>query len=189
MEEADVKEKANWKTTPEIKTEFFDNYETHLWEYVHRDILHSMEKRLTDVADIHHTINTSRIRRLVLRVGRRFGQGTGRGRSWSQRWDGLLLKESISRVREVFKEPVKNSHWNRTMSQQLSFVVKSVSTPDLWSVVMTPDVLSRPMTPYLWPHDPRILTRIWIKHIHLWPLTSCMHAYSSWPYNGHPYSM
>ena len=30
MEEADVKEKANWKTAPEIKTEFFDNYETHL---------------------------------------------------------------------------------------------------------------------------------------------------------------
>ena len=33
MEETDAKEKAHWKTTPEIKTEFFNNYETHLWEY------------------------------------------------------------------------------------------------------------------------------------------------------------
>ena len=63
MEEADAREKANWKTTPEIKTEFFDNYETHLWEYktlefndVHRDILHTMEDRLTDGVDIHHAI-------------------------------------------------------------------------------------------------------------------------------------
>ena len=63
MGEADAKEKAQWKTTPEIKTEFFDNYETHLWEYktlefndVHRDILHTMEKRLTDGVDIHHAI-------------------------------------------------------------------------------------------------------------------------------------
>ena len=63
MEEADAKEKAHWKTTPEIKSEFFDNYETHLWEYktlefnhVHRDILHTMDKRLTDGVNIHHAI-------------------------------------------------------------------------------------------------------------------------------------
>ena len=63
MEEADAKEKAHWKTTPEIKSEFFDNYETHLWEYktlefnhVHRDILHTMDKRLTDWVNIHHAI-------------------------------------------------------------------------------------------------------------------------------------
>ena len=63
MEEADAKEKAHWKTTPEIKTEFFNNYEMHLWEYktlefnhVHRDILHTMEKRLTDGVDIRHAI-------------------------------------------------------------------------------------------------------------------------------------
>ena len=63
MEEADTKEKAHWKTTPEIKSEFFDNYETHLWEYktlefnhVHRDILHTMDKRLTDGVNIHHAI-------------------------------------------------------------------------------------------------------------------------------------
>ena len=63
MEEADAKEKAHWKTTPEIKTEFFNNYETHLWEYktlefnhVHRDILHTTEKRLTDGVDIRHAI-------------------------------------------------------------------------------------------------------------------------------------
>ena len=63
MEEADAKEKVHWKTTPEIKTEFFNNYETHPWEYktlefnhVHRDILHTMEKRLTDGVDIRHAI-------------------------------------------------------------------------------------------------------------------------------------
>ena len=63
MGEADAKEKAHWKTTPEIKSEFFDNYETHLWEYktlefnhVHRDILHTMDKRLTDGVNIHHAI-------------------------------------------------------------------------------------------------------------------------------------
>ena len=63
MEEADAKEKAHWKTTPEIKSEFFDNYETHLWEYktlefnhVHRDILHTMDKRLTDGVNIHHAV-------------------------------------------------------------------------------------------------------------------------------------
>ena len=63
MEEADAKEKAHWKTTPEIKSEFFNNYETHLWEYkslefnhVHRDILHTMDKRLTDGVNIHHAI-------------------------------------------------------------------------------------------------------------------------------------
>ena len=63
MGEADAKEKARWKTTPEIKTEFFDNYERHLWEYktlefnnVHRDILDAMEDRLTDGVDIHHAI-------------------------------------------------------------------------------------------------------------------------------------
>ena len=63
MEEADAKEKAHWKTTPEIKSEFFDNYETHLWEYktlefnhVHRDILHTMDNRLTDGVNIHHAI-------------------------------------------------------------------------------------------------------------------------------------
>ena len=63
IEKANAKETAHWKTTPEIKTEFFDNYETHLWEYktlefnrVHRDILYTMEKRLTDGVDIHHVI-------------------------------------------------------------------------------------------------------------------------------------
>ena len=53
MAEANAKEKAHWKTMPEIKTEFFDNYETHLWEYktlefnhVHRDILHTHGKEI-----------------------------------------------------------------------------------------------------------------------------------------------
>ena len=61
--EADAKEKAHWKTTPEIKTEFFEKYETHLWEYktlefnhVHRYTLHTMEKRLTNGVDIHDAI-------------------------------------------------------------------------------------------------------------------------------------
>ena len=62
-EEADAEEKARWKTTPEIKAKFFDDYETHLWEYktlefndVHRDVLDTLEERLSDGVDIHHAI-------------------------------------------------------------------------------------------------------------------------------------
>ena len=57
-EEADAEEKARWKTTPEIKAKFFDDYETHLWEYktlefndVHRDVLDTLEERLSDGVD------------------------------------------------------------------------------------------------------------------------------------------
>ena len=63
MGKADAKEKSHWKTTHEIKTEFFDNYEKHMWEYktlefndVYRDIFHTMETRLNDGLDIHHAI-------------------------------------------------------------------------------------------------------------------------------------
>ena len=63
MEETNTKEKAHWKRTPEMKSEAFNNYETHLWEYktlefnhIHRDILHTMEKRLTDGVDILQAI-------------------------------------------------------------------------------------------------------------------------------------
>ena len=119
MEEADAKEKAHWKTTPEIKLEFFDNYETHLWEYktlefnhVHRDILHTMDKRFDRWGEYPPRHKESggqtqaRIRRLVSRTGRRFGRGPWRGGSRSQRRRGGL-KESM---REIFKEPIKNSH-------------------------------------------------------------------------------
>ena len=63
VEEADAEEKASWKTTPEIKAKFFEDYETHLWEYkilkfndVHRDVLDTLEERLSDGVDIHHVI-------------------------------------------------------------------------------------------------------------------------------------
>ena len=62
-EEAGAEERARWKTTPEIKAKFFDDYETHLWEYktvefndVHRDVLDTLEQRLSDGVDIHHAI-------------------------------------------------------------------------------------------------------------------------------------
>ena len=85
MEETDAKEKANWKTTPEIKTEFFNNYETHLWEYktlefnhIHRDILRTMHRKEIDRWCRHpprHKTGSgqtqARIRRVVSRVGRR----------------------------------------------------------------------------------------------------------------------
>ena len=65
MEDTDAKEKAHWKTTPEIKTEFLDNCKTHQREYkilefnnVHRDILHTMEKRLTDSLEIRQAAKT-----------------------------------------------------------------------------------------------------------------------------------
>ena len=55
--------KSCWKTTPEIKAKFFDDYETHLWEYktlefndVHRDVLDTLEERLSVGVDIHHAI-------------------------------------------------------------------------------------------------------------------------------------
>ena len=63
VEEADAEEKARWKTTPEIKAKFFDDYETHLWESktlefndVHRDVLDTLEERLSDGVDINHVI-------------------------------------------------------------------------------------------------------------------------------------
>ena len=116
------KKSAHWKTTPEIKTEFFNNYETHLWEYkalefnhVHRDILHTMEKRLTDGVHIRHAI-----KRAVAKHKHEF-EGLFQELDEDSDEDpeeedpdpsaGDGLKESVSRMRKIFKkESIKSPY-------------------------------------------------------------------------------